>query len=130
MLLINNKIEKIEKTNKEIYNNYIDNQNYEIKGILEIKINEGTFNSICRNKINVKQIKENEIFTLNSSEQSSFIDMIYNSSYRKIIDTQNEKNYNSFEVDLLSTEENMTESLLKNKKWINKDLIIKFNYNN
>jgi len=56
--------------------------------------------------------------------------MIYNSSYRKIIDTQNEKNYNSFEVDLLSTEENMTESLLKNKKWINKDLIIKFNYNN
>jgi len=67
---------------------------------------------------------------LNSSEKFSFIDIIYNSSYRKVIDTQNEKNYNSFEINLRDIEENMTELFLKNKKLLNADLIIGFSYNN
>ena len=121
---------EIGKTYKNIYKIFIEKQNNEIKDILDIKINEGIFNSNCRNKINVQQIKEDEIFTLNSSEQFSFIDIIYNSSYRKVIDTQNEKNYNSFEINLKEIEEDMTELLLKNKKLLNTDLIIDFSYNN
>ena len=121
---------EIGKTYKDIYKKFIEKQNNEIKEILDIKINEGIFNSNCRNKINVQQIKEDEIFNLNSSEKFSFIDIIYNSSYRKVIDTQNEKDYNSFEINLLDIEEDMTELLLKNKKLLNEDLIIDFSYNN
>ena len=121
---------EVGKTYKDIYKIFIEKQNNEIKEILDIKINEGIFNSNCRNRINVQQIKEDEIFTLNSSEQFSFIDIIYNSSYRKIIDTQDEKNYNSFELNLIDIEEDMTELLLKNKKLLNTDLIIDFIYNN
>ena len=120
---------EIGKTYKNIYKIFIEKQNNELKDILDIKINEGIFNINCKNKINVQQIKEDEIFTLNPSEEFSFIDIIYNSSYRKIIDTQNEKNYNSFEINLLVIEENLTELLLKNKKLLNEDLIIGFNYN-
>ena len=121
---------EVGKTYKKIYKKFIEKQNNEIKEILDIKINEGIFNSNCRNKINVQQIKEDEIFNLNSSEKFSFIDIIYNSSYRKVIDTQNEKDYNSFEINLLDIEEDMTELLLKNKKLLNEDLIIDFSYNN
>ena len=121
---------EVGKTYKDINKIFIEKQNNEIKEILDIKINEGIFNSNCSCRINVQQIKEDEIFTLNSSEQFSFIDIIYNSSYRKIIDTQDEKNYNSFELNLIDIEEDMTELLLKNKKLLNTDLIIDFIYNN
>ena len=84
----------------------------------------------CRNKINIQQIREDEIFILNTTEKFSFIDTVYNSSYRKIIDSQNEKNYNTFEINMPGIEENMTDLLLKNKKLLNKDLIIDFSYNN
>ena len=80
---------------------FIKRQNNEIKDILDIKINVGIFNSSCRNKINVQQIKEEDIFTLN---QSSFIDILYNFSYRKIIEENFEK-YNSFKINLLAIED-------------------------
>ena len=117
---------KYGKTYKDIYKIFIERQNSEIKNILDLKINEGIFNCSCRHKINVQQIKEDEIFTLNPS---SFIDILYNFSYRTIIDENLEK-YNSFKINLLSIEENMTELLLKNKKLLNEDLITEFNYNN
>ena len=118
------------KTYIDIYKIFIEKQKNEIKDILDIKIIEGIFNSNCKNKINVQQIKEDEIFTLNPSEKFSFIDIIYDSSYRKIIDTQNYKNYNTFDINVASIEEDMTDLLLKNKKLINEDLIIQFSYNN
>jgi len=121
---------EIGKTYKEIYKKFIDKQNNELKDILDIKINEGIFNINFKKEINVQQIREEEIFTFKTSEKFSFIDTIYNSSYRKIIDTKDYKNYNSFEIDVSGIEENMTELLLKNKKLINKDLIIEFKYNN
>ena len=118
------------KTYIDIYKIFIEKQKNEIKDILDIKIKEGIFNSNCKNKINVQQIKEDEIFNINPSEKFSFIDIIYDSSYRKVIDTQNYANYNSFFVDDLAIEENITDLLIKNKKLINEDLIIEFNYNN
>lgn len=67
---------------------------------------------------------------MNTTEKFSFINTVYNSSYRKIIDSQNERNYNTFEINWPGIEENMTDLLLKNKKLLNKDLIIDFSYNN
>ena len=116
---------EIGKSYKNIYKIFIEKQNDALKDILEIKIN-----SNCRNKINIQQIREDEIFILNTTEKFSFIDTVYNSSYRKIIDTQSEKNYNTLEINLPVIEENMTDLLLKNKKLLNQDLIIDFSYNN
>ena len=45
---------------------------------------------------------------------------------RKVIDTQNYEDYN---VNLYLSEEKMTDSLLKNKKLVNNEIIL-FNYNN
>ena len=67
---------------------------------------------------------------MNTTEKFSFINTVYNSSYRKIIDSQNERNYNTFEINWPGFEENMTDLLLKNKKLLNKGLIIDFSYNN
>ena len=67
---------------------------------------------------------------MNTTEKFSFINTVYNSSYRKIIDSQNERNYNTFEINWPGFEENMTDLLLKNKKLLNKYLIIDFSYNN
>lgn len=67
---------------------------------------------------------------MNTTEKFSFINTVYNSSFRKIIDSQNERNYNTFEINWPGFEENMTDLLLKNKKLLNKDLIIDFSYNN
>ena len=121
---------EIGKTYKDIYMVFIKKQNQEIDDLLDLKIIEGIFNSNCKNKINVQQIKEDEIFTFNVTDKFSFEEVIFNSSYRKIIDTQNYKNYNQFEINLKDIEEEMTELLLKNKKLLNEDIIIEFSYNN
>ena len=61
----------------------------------------------------------------------SFISILFNSSYRKIIDSELRSNesYKEYEINFDSIEENMTEILLKNKKLLNFD-ITKFIYNN
>ena len=118
---------EIGRTYKNIYTIFIKKQNEEIEDLLNIKIKEGIFNSNCKKKINVQQVKEDDIFTFN---KFSFIDVIFNSSCRKIIDNKNYQNYNQFEINLNTIESNMTELLLKNRKLINEDLIIEFSYNN
>ena len=118
---------KYGQSYKEIYKIFIDKQNNELESLLDKKINSGEFNSNCKNKINVQQIKENEIFTL--PKKFDFIKVIFNSSYRKYIDTQKHENYNEYEIRLKQIEEEMTNSLLKNKKLLNYDLI-GFNFNN
>ena len=113
---------EIGKTYKNIYKMFIQKQNNEIKDLLDIK-----FDSSFKYKIYAQQIKEDEIFTFN---KFSFTDAIFNSSYRKIIDTQNYHDYSSYEIDISAIEENMTELLLKNKKLLDEDIIIDFSYNN
>ena len=84
-----------------------------------------------KNRINIQQINDNEIFTLNFPKQVSFIDILFNSSYRKIIDSETRSNesYKEYEINYDLIEENMTEFLLRNKKLLtdNLDEII---YNN
>ena len=117
---------EIGKTYINIYKIFIEQQNNEIKELLDIKISKGIFNSNCKNKINAQQIQEDEIFAFN---KFSFVDVVYNSSYRKIIDTKNYREYNLFNIDVPAIEENMTELLLKNKKLLDKEIIIRFKYN-
>jgi hypothetical protein len=57
-----------------------------------------------------------------------FIEIIFNSSYRKIIDTQRYEDYNEFIIDLDSIEIRISDSLLKGKKLLKNELI-EFRYN-
>ena len=117
---------EIGKTYINIYKIFIEQQNNEINDLIDIKINEGVFNSNSKNKINAQQIQEDEIFTFN---KFSFVDVLYNNSYRIIIDTKNYNEYNLFKIDFPAIEESMTELLLKNKKLLDEELIIQFVYN-
>ena len=121
---------KYGKTYKEIYNNFIKKQNGDLEIFLDKKINIGIFNNNCKNRISIQQLKENEIFTFNIPDKKfNFKEVIFNSSYRKVIDTQNYENYNEYKISLDSIETKMTNLLLKNKKLLNNELI-GFSYNN
>jgi len=121
---------RIGKTYKEIYKNFIKEQNKKIENLLEIKINNGIFDDNCKKKINIQQINEKEIFTCKLPKKISFIDILFNSSYRKIIDTDKSyESYREYEINYDLIEENLTDLLLKNKKLLN-DEIIEFAYNN
>jgi hypothetical protein len=118
---------KYGKSYKKIYKRFIDKQNTELENLLDRKIEAGEFNNNCKNRINIQQMKENEIFTL--PKKFDFSSVIFNSSYRKVIDTKNYENYNEYEISLQKAEAEMTDSLLKNKKLLN-DVLKGFNYNN
>ena len=120
---------KYGKTYKQIYKKYIELQNKELESLLNIKIDKRIFNENCKIKINIQQIKENEIFTFDIPKIFNFISVVCNSSYRKIIDTQNYENYNEYEISLDAIEDIMTDLLLKNKKLLNSE-IINFSYDN
>ena len=117
------------KSYKNILKKFIERQNNELTELLENKIISGKIDVNSANKINIQQIKEDEIFTFNIPEKFSFINETSNSSYRKIIDNKNYEIYNKYEIDFDSIEDNMTNLLLKNKNLL-KDDIIEFSYNN
>ena len=117
---------EIGRTYKDIYKKFIEKQNKEIDNLLKIKTISGVFENNCRDKINIQQIKEDEIFTFNKPEL--FIFIAFDSSYRAIIDNKNYKKYNEYEIDFNSIEEKMTDSFLRNRKLLNED-IIEFSYN-
>ena len=121
-LLINDN--KYGKSYREIYKKFIENQNKELELLLDKKIDSGIFNINCKSKVNIQQMKENELFTLPKKFKG-----LFNSSYRKYIDTKKHENYNEYEIRLEQIEEDMTNSLLKNKKLIS-DKIIEFSFNN
>ena len=118
---------KYGKSYKEIYKIFINKQNEELEDLLNKKISSGEFNNNCKERINVQQIKKNEIFIL--SKSSNFIEILFNSSYRKYIDTKKQDDYKEYEIDLKQIEEEMTNTFLKNKKLLN-DNLIGFNFNN
>ena len=121
---------EIGKSYIEIYKKFINEQNKQIDHLLNLKIEEGVFDLNCRNEVNIQNIKEDEIFSLKLASNFSFIGIIFNNSFRKILINNNSKyNYNLFEIDFEKIEENMTELLLKNKKLFNED-INKFIYKN
>ena len=120
---------KFGKSYKKIYKKYIEMHNKELEDLFDIKINKGIFNNNCKIKVNVQQLKENEIFTFDPPKKFNFISVVFNSSYRKIIDTQNYENYNQYVINFDSIEDILTDLLLKNKKLIS-DEIKEFSFNN
>ena len=119
----------IGKSYKEIYQEFIKKQNAELEPLLKIKIDKEIFDKNCRKKVNVQNINENEIFTLNLPNNFSFTDIAFNHSYRKVVIDNDYKSYNKFIIDVDSIEETVTELLLKNKKLLN-DNITNFIYKN
>ena len=117
---------EIGKTYINIYNHFIKNQNEEIEYLFDLKIHEEILDSNNKNKINIQQIRKEEIFTF---KKFQFINVVFNSSYRKKIDNKNYEIYNQYEINYDTIEEAMTDLLLKNKKLVNND-IIKFSYIN
>ena len=117
---------EIGRTYIDIYKKFIKKQNQEIQNLLKIK---NILDINFQDKINVQQIKKDEIFTFKIPEKFSFINIVFNSSYRRIIDDKNYENYNHYEINFYSIEETMTDLLLKNRKLLNED-IIEFSYDN
>ena len=120
------------KIYKMIYKYFIKLQNDSIKPFLELKVERGIFDINCTKTINIQQINEKEIFTLKLPKKVSFFDILFNSSYRKILDNNpiNYKAYKEYDINFGLLEEIMTDLLLKNKKLLNEDVIEEFIYNN
>ena len=118
---------KYGRSYKKIYREFINEQNKELGNLLEKKYGTKDYGIGSKIKINIQQIKEDEIFVF--PKKFNFIDVIFNISYRKVIITQNYDNYNEYEINLEEIEKEMTDLLLKNKKLLNNDLI-DFSYNN
>lgn len=111
------------KSYKDIYHDFSNKQNNELNNLLDIKIDKEILDKNCKKKVNIQNINENEIFTLSLPKNFSFIDIIFNHSYRKALIDNDYKSYNQFIIDLESIEETMTELLLKNKKLLNGNII-------
>jgi hypothetical protein len=75
---------EIGKSYKKIYQNFIEQQNREIQELLDIKISEEKFDQNCKNKVNIQNIKEDEIFTLNLPNDTSFTDIILDIVFNNI----------------------------------------------
>ena len=121
----------IGRTYIDIYKYFIKLQNDNIEKLLDLKIAKGLFNANSKNRINIQQITDEEIFNLKLPRKNMFINLIFNYSYRKSIDTVpiNYKLYNEYFIDFDKIEEIMTDLLLKNKKLLNEN-IIEFIYKN
>ena len=111
-------------TYKKIYKKFIEEQNNNIEDLLENKIQNGIFNENCKNKINIQNIKEADIFNYKILKHISFIDILFYSSYREILDSKNRnyESYKEYKINYDLIEENLTDLLLKNKKLLNDDI--------
>ena len=123
------------KSYKIIYKAFIKKQNEKLESLLDEKINKDIFDSNCKDIKNIQQIKEDEVFTLNLPKKVSFIDIIFNYSYRNALNKRpiDYKAYKLYNINYEYMEEKMTELLLKNKKLLNDDnntYITDFIYNN
>ena len=122
---------KIGRKYKIIYNEFIKIQNEMLEPLLNIKINKRIYDDNCKIKMNIQQINEKEIFDLKLSKKISFTDILFDSSYRKILDSEilSNKSYREYEINYDMIEDNLTDLLLKNKKLLNNDITV-FVYNN
>jgi len=122
----------IGKSYKEIYKIFANEQNTKLENLLENKIQNGIFNNNYRSKINIQQITEKEIFTFKLAERISFTEIVFNSSYRKVLDDVhgNYESYKEYEINYDMIEEIMTDYLLKKKKLLNYENINDIIYNN
>ena len=115
------------KNYKIIYQTFIKQQNNKIKSLLEKK----GVDCFDQNRANIQQLDEKEIFTLTLPKKVLFNNILFDNSYRKILDKV-PVSYNSYKEYVINynyIEEIMTEYLLSNKKLLNEN-IREFIYNN
>ena len=119
------------RTYIDIYKYFIKLQNDNTEKLLDIKIAKGLFDATSKNRVNIQQINDEEIFNLKLPRKNMFINLIFNYSYRKVFDTLpiNYKLYNEYFINFDKIEEIMTDLLLKGKKLLNED-ITEFIYEN
>ena len=117
------------KTYIIIYNEFIKSQNESLEHLLSIKTEKGIFDVNCKEKVNIQNIKEDEIFTLNFSSELTFFEIVFNNSYRKYAINNDKNSVNQYEINYEQIEKNMSDILLKNRKLFSED-IIKFIYKN
>ena len=122
---------EIGKSYIDIYQNFIKEQNNEISDLIEIKIEQEKFDESSKKKVNIQNIKDNEIFSFKLNKNFSLINIIFDNSFRKVLisNKRNHEDYTHFDIDFKKIEEKMTDILLKNKKLFNKN-INKFIYKN
>ena len=122
---------KFGKTYIDIYKMFIKQQNDKLEELLNIKIEKGIFDVNCKNRINIQQVNEKEIFTLILPKKVTFVDILFNASYRKILDNFpiSYRAYKEYKINYYMIEDILTDLLLKNKKLLN-DNIAEFIYNN
>ena len=116
------------KIYKIIYKYIIKKQNEKMKNLFEKK---GIYDLNIINKANVQQLDEDGIFNLKLPKNISFLEIIFNFSYRKMLDLY-PNGYNSYKeyviyYDLI--ERTITDLLLNNKQLLN-ETITEFIYNN
>ena len=111
----------ISKSLKYIYNIFIEKQNNEINDLIKNKVNEGIFDENSTFKVNIQNINDDEIFTLDLPKKY-FIDIIFNCSHREVESTNDYKDYNHFQIEFDLIEEKLTEKLLENKKLFNNQI--------
>ena len=124
----------IERNNKygrnyiEIYKEFAKQQNKEIIKLLKLKYLN--YENYLKNEINIQQINEDGIYTLELPEEVSFASILFDSSYRKILDSEtlNYRLYKEYEINYDLIEEKMTSYLLNNKNRLN-DNISEFIFN-
>ena len=113
----------------DIYNEFIEIQNKAVEPLLDIKIENDVYDANCKKKVNIQNVKENEIFSLELPKKHPFLDIIFNNSYKKYALNEDKTSANIYEINFEEIEKNMAELLLKNKKLFNKN-ISKFIYKN
>ena len=113
----------------DIYNKFIEIQNKAVKPLLDIKIENDIFDINCIKEVNIQNVKEDEIFSLELPKKHPFLDIIFNNSYRKYALNYDKTSTNIYQINFDEIEKNLTEILLKNKKLFNKN-ISKFLYKN
>ena len=125
---------KYGKNYEIIYKYIIKQQNENIRNLFKKK---GIYDLSDMNKVNVQQLDENGIFNLNLPKNISFLDIIFNFSYRRMLDLYpNGYNiYREYIINYELIEETITDLLLNNKQLLNEsdeknETITKFIYNN
>ena len=69
---------KYERVYNEILKEYIKMQNEDVSDLLDKKIIDGKIDINRTNRINIQQIKEDEIFTCNIPDKFSFLNESFN----------------------------------------------------
>ena len=83
---------KFGNSYKKIYIKFTYEQNKKLANFLDNKIERGTFEQNCKNRINVQQINEKEMFTMIIPKKVLFMNILFDIYYRKIIDIEVKRN--------------------------------------